>query len=133
VNAHEVRRWISNHNATVSVGEVLTPLGEKPAVICTANDRILYLRVMGSTVAPAAFTQDWNWEEGYWSTKHIGEVDDVRAANVEQLHALIVGECPRCHGAGVIEAQTRYGAFMVPDLLPCPECQRQESEPPLPF
>lgn len=42
------------------------------------------------------------------------------------------GECPRCHGAGVIEELERQGPFLVPALNPCPVCVRRE-DPPLPF
>lgn len=51
------------------------------------------------------------------------------------LAYLRAGECPRCDGTGVIETQERHGAFMVPDLLPCPECQSEtaDAQPPLPF
>jgi hypothetical protein len=130
----EIQQWIKTNRATVSVGTFLLNGTEHRAVICTDGHRTLALCPWQYChLPPAVYTQSWDWDGGYYDTEFVCLMSECRDWDTDALYSAIKGECPRCHGAGVIEAQTRYGAFMVPDLLPCPECQRQESEPPLPF
>lgn len=134
MNIAEVRQWMKAHNAKPSVGTFLLNGTEHRAVVCADADRTLAICPWQNRhLPPAIYVQQWDWDGGYYDTQHVGDLPDCRDMDTDAIYSLIVGECPRCHGTGVVEAQTRYGAFMVPDLLPCPECQRQESEPPLPF
>jgi hypothetical protein len=134
MNIAEVRQWMKAHNAKPSVGTFLLNAIEHPAVVCADADRTLAICPWQNRhLPPAIYVQQWDWDGGYYDTQHVGDLPDCRDMDTDAIYSLIVGECPRCHGTGVVEALTRYGEFMLPNLLPCPECQRQESEPPLPF
>lgn len=133
----EVREWVREHGATVSVGTIVLNGEQRPAAICAADGKLLAVRVWPGNlrIVPSVFEQSWDWDCGHWDTRFVGELPEGLGMDADELHALITGECPRCNGSGVIEGQTRYGAFMVPDLLPCPECagETADAEPPLPF
>jgi hypothetical protein len=132
----EIQQWIKTNRATVSVGTFLLNGTEHRAVICTDGHRTLALCPWQYChLPPAVYTQSWDWDGGYYDTEFVCLMSECRDWDTDALYSAIKGECPRCHGAGVIEAQTRYGAFMVPDLLPCPECQSEtaDAQPPLPF
>lgn len=135
MNLNDIREWVRENGATVSVGTVILNGEQCPAAICAADGKLLAVRVWPGNprIVPSVFEQSWNWDGGYYDTQYVGDLPDCRDMDTDAIYSLIVGECPRCHGTGVVEALTRYGEFMLPDLLPCPECQRQESEPPLPF
>lgn len=135
MNLNDIREWVRENGATVSVGTIILAGEQRQAAICAADGKLLAVRVWPGNprIVPSVFEQSWNWDGGYWDTRFVSELPEGLGLDADELHALITGECPRCNGSGVIESQTRYGAFMVPDVLPCPECQRQESEPPLPF
>lgn len=135
MNLNDIREWVRENGATVSVGTVILNGEQCPAAICAADGKLLAVRVWPGNprIVPSVFEQSWNWDGGYYDTQHVGDLPDCRDMDTDAIYSLIVGECPRCHGTGVVEALTRYGEFMLPDLLPCPECQRKESEPPLPF
>ena len=132
----EVREWVREHGATVSVGTIVLNGEQRPAAICAADGKLLAVRVWPGNprIVPSVFEQSWDWDCGHWDTRFVGELPEGLGLDADELHALITGECPRCNGSGVIESQTRYGAFMVPDLLPCPECQSEtaDAQPPLP-
>ena len=132
----EVREWVREHGATVSVGTIVLNGEQRPAAICAADGKLLAVRVWPGNlrIVPSVFEQSWDWDCGHWDTRFVGELPEGLGMDADELHALITGECPRCNGSGVIESQTRYGAFMVPDLLPCPECQGEtaDAQPPLP-
>lgn len=132
----EVREWVREHGATVSVGTIVLNGEQRPAAICAADGKLLAVRVWPGNlrIVPSVFEQSWDWDCGHWDTRFVGELPEGLGLDADELHALITGECPRCNGSGVIESQTRYGAFMVPDLLPCPECQGEtaDAQPPLP-
>lgn len=130
----EVREWVREHGATVSVGTIVLNGEQRPAAICAADGKLLAVRVWPGNlrIVPSVFEQSWDWDCGHWDTRFVGELPEGLGMDADELHALITGECPRCDGSGVIEGQTRYGAFMVPDLLPCPECagETADAEPP---
>lgn len=133
----EVREWVREHGATVSVGTIVLNGEQRPAAICAADGKLLAVRVWPGNlrIVPSVFEQSWDWDCGHWDTRFVGELPEGLGMDADELHALITGECPRCNGSGVIEGQTRYGAFMVPDLLPCPDCvsEAADAQPPLPF
>ena len=131
----EIQQWIKTNRATVSVGTILLNGTERPAVICADMDRLLAVRPARGGISPGVFEQSWDWGGGMWDTRYIGDLPGYESMSADELHALITGACPRCNGSGVIEDATRYGPFMVPDLLPCPDCAGEvaASQPPLPF
>lgn len=137
MNLNDIREWVRENGATVSVGTVILNGEQCPAAICAADGKLLAVRVWPGNlrIVPSVFEQSWDWDCGHWDTRFVGELPEGLGMDADELHALITGECPRCNGSGVIESQTRYGAFMVPDLLPCPECQGEtaDAQPPLPF
>ena len=133
----EVREWVREHGATVSVGTIVLNGEQRPAAICAADGKLLAVRVWPGNlrIVPSVFEQSWDWDCGHWDTRFVGELPEGLGMDADELHALLTGVCPRCNGSGVIESQTRYGAFMVPDLLPCPDCagETADAQPPLPF
>lgn len=116
------------HNPPPERAEVLDAL-RKAARGATSAElpgrAAFYLRNAG------CITERRIWRDG--GRERLTNLTPQGACLLTALEAQAEHPCLRCGGTGVIEDQTRYGAFMVPDLLPCPECQRQESEPPLPF
>ncbi len=135
MNLNDIREWVRENGATVSVGTVILNGEQCPAAICAADGKLLAVRVWPGNprIVPSVFEQSWNWDGGYWDTRFVSELPEGLGLDADELHALITGECPRCNGSGVIESQTRYGAFMVPDVLPCPDCARPVTDAPLPF
>ena len=133
----EVREWVREHGATVSVGTIVLNGEQRPAAICAADGKLLAVRVWPGNlrIVPSVFEQSWDWDCGHWDTRFVGELPEGLGMDADALHALITGECPRCDGTGAFETQTRYGAFVVPDLVPCPQCAvtADESEDAPPF
>ena len=130
MNLNDIRNWVRENGATVSVGTIILNGEQRQAAICAADGKLLAVRVWPGNprIVPSVFEQSWDWD-------CVGELPEGLGLDADELHALITGECPRCNGSGVIETQERHGAFMVPDLLPCPECQSEtaDAQPPLPF
>ena len=123
-NIARLRWWARDHAASWGIGPVRLTLSYHMGVIIEDDsERIAVVPFRGSrTCGVFRFSDD--------ERRYLGDLD-IHAENPDELYDLLV--CPRCGGSGVIETLERHGAFMVSDLLPCPECQRQESEPPLPF
>jgi len=137
MNINDIREWVRENGATVSVGTIILNGEQRPAAICAADGKLLAVRAWPGNprIVPSVFEQSWDWDCGHWDTRFVGELPEGLGMDADELHALITGECPRCGGSGVIEDRTRYGAFMVPDLLPCPDCAgtADESEDAPPF
>ena len=127
----EVREWVREHGATVSVGTIVLNGEQRPAAICAADGKLLAVRVWPGNlrIVPSVFEQSWDWDCGHWDTRFVGELPEGLGMDADELHALITGECPRCNGSGVIETLSGTARLWCPTCCR-PECQRQESEPP---
>lgn len=130
----EIQQAIKTAHATVCVGTFLLAGTERRAVLCADDDHIVAIVcALSGHIAPAVFEQRWDWCGAGWQTSYLDELEDAEGiTDPDGLYSLIAGECPRCHGAGVIEELERQGPFLVPALNPCPVCVRRE-DPPLPF
>ena len=136
MNLNDIRNWVRENGATVSVGTIILNGEQRSAAICAADGKLLAVRVWPGNlrIVPSVFEQSWDWDCGHWDTRFVGELPEGLGMDADELHALITGECPRCNGSGVIETLERHGAFMVPDLLPCPDWtgETADAQPPLP-
>ncbi|GIL24646.1 MAG: hypothetical protein BroJett042_31590 [Bacteroidota bacterium] len=134
MNLNDIREWVRENGATVSVGTIILAGEQRSAAICAADGKLLAVRVWPGNprIVPSVFEQSWNWDGGYWDTRFVGELPEGLGMDADELHALITGECPRCGGSGIVELPTRHGAFIISDTAACPRCTPQADDD-LPF
>ncbi|GIV82572.1 MAG: hypothetical protein KatS3mg051_1926 [Anaerolineae bacterium] len=121
MNKYDFQNWCRDNAATLSVGSVLLPFGERIAVIAATADFLL--AAVPGREASAVYEQTWEWQASVWKTRHVGDLP--AADNVDALYDLLTAPCPRCDGSGVVwVAETNEAGNHALVDVPCPECTR---------